>query len=97
MSAQANYRVLGRVQTNIALESAVLAAAVGRSRAAGSRTGVVGGRAGGLRGGGGGHLGQIRSKTSCKWGDSPGTLIFKLGTYGDLVGGSGSGKQKSRA
>lgn len=58
MSTQADYCILSRVQTNITLESTVLVAVVGRSRAAGSRTGVVGGpgRGGSLRGGCGGHF-----------------------------------------
>lgn len=58
VSAQADHCILGGVQTDVALESAVLAAAVGRRRAAGSGTRVVGGRGGarGRRGGGGGHL-----------------------------------------
>lgn len=58
MSTQADHRILGGVQTDITLESAVLVAAVGRSRAAGSGTRVFRGRgrASGWRGRSGGHL-----------------------------------------
>lgn len=60
MSTQADHCILGGVQTYITLESAVLVATVGRSRAAGSGTWVFSGRsrARGWRGGGGsgGHL-----------------------------------------
>lgn len=58
VSTQADHRILGGVQTNVTLEGAVLVAAVGRSRAAGSGICVVSGRsrARGWRGGSGGHL-----------------------------------------
>ena len=58
MSAQTDHRVLGGVQAYVTLESAVLVAALGRRRAAGSGVRVLGGRggAGGWRGRSGGHL-----------------------------------------
>lgn len=64
MSTQADHCILGGVQTYITLESAVLVATVGRSRAAGSGTWVFSGRSrargwrgdGGGGGGSGGHL-----------------------------------------
>lgn len=62
MSTQADHCILGGVQTYITLESAVLVATVGRSRAAGSGTWVFSGRsrAGGWRGGGGGSGGHLK-------------------------------------
>lgn len=58
VSTQADHCILGGVQTYITFESTVLAAAVGRSRAAGSWTGIFSGRSGARvwRTGGGGHL-----------------------------------------
>ncbi len=55
---QADHCILGCVQTDITLESAVLVATVGRSRAARARTWVIcgRGRARGWRGGSGCHL-----------------------------------------
>lgn len=58
VSTQADHCILGGVQAYITLESAVLVATVGRSRAAGSGTWVFSGRsrARGWRGRSGGHL-----------------------------------------
>lgn len=63
VATQADHRILGGVQANVTLEGAVLVAAVGRRRAAGSGSRVVGSRGGasGRRWSGGGHLFKLRS------------------------------------
>lgn len=59
VSTQADHRVLGGVQADVTLEGAVLVAAVGRRRAAGSGARAFSGR-GGARGRGRGHLKKKR-------------------------------------
>ena len=80
MSTQADHCILSGVQTYVTLESAVLVATVGRSRAAGSGTWVFSGRSGtrGWRGGSSGHLKTQQEGTGED--GSAGTQRFNIST-----------------